>query len=120
MVFDLFGCGGVVFLEHRSMYKILCAVCCRSIKHYFLLDKGDFIVQFMDMTEEEMKQNIDDILLYAAMLCQQNKKYRLPYDDNGRFLAEEDLGRLILLSIMGNRTSDTKVLLCRLDRLFFV
>ncbi|KAL8599173.1 hypothetical protein ACOMHN_007889 [Nucella lapillus] len=34
----------------------------RSIKHYFLLDKGDFIVQFMDMTEEEMKQNIDDIL----------------------------------------------------------
>ncbi|XP_064605100.1 gamma-tubulin complex component 2-like [Liolophura sinensis] len=34
----------------------------KSIKHYFLLDKGDFIVQFMDMTEEEMKQNIDDIL----------------------------------------------------------
>ncbi|XP_076466365.1 gamma-tubulin complex component 2-like isoform X2 [Babylonia areolata] len=34
----------------------------RSIKHYFLLDKGDFIVQFMDMTEEEMKQNIDDIM----------------------------------------------------------
>ncbi|PVD28265.1 hypothetical protein C0Q70_10852 [Pomacea canaliculata] len=34
----------------------------RSIKHYFLLDKGDFIVQFMDMTEEEMRQNMDDIL----------------------------------------------------------
>ena len=34
----------------------------RSIKHYFLLDKGDFIVQFMDMTEIEMKQHIDDIL----------------------------------------------------------
>ncbi|XP_070191427.1 gamma-tubulin complex component 2-like isoform X2 [Littorina saxatilis] len=34
----------------------------KSIKHYFLLDKGDFIVQFMDMTEEEMKQNIDDIM----------------------------------------------------------
>lgn len=72
MVFDLFGCGAV-FLKHRSVYKMLCAVCCRSIKHYFLLDKGDFIVQFMDMTEEEMKQNIDDILLSAAMLFQQNK-----------------------------------------------
>ncbi|CAG5121559.1 unnamed protein product, partial [Candidula unifasciata] len=34
----------------------------KSIKHYFLLDKGDFIVQFMDMTEVEMKQHIDDIL----------------------------------------------------------
>lgn len=33
----------------------------RSIKHYFLLDKGDFIVQFMDMTEEEMKQPYDCI-----------------------------------------------------------
>ncbi|XP_041354765.1 gamma-tubulin complex component 2-like isoform X2 [Gigantopelta aegis] len=35
----------------------------RSMKHYFLLDKGDFIVQFMDMTEEEMKQDIDDITI---------------------------------------------------------
>uniref|UniRef100_A0A2C9LH46 Gamma-tubulin complex component n=1 Tax=Biomphalaria glabrata TaxID=6526 RepID=A0A2C9LH46_BIOGL len=34
----------------------------KSIKHYFLLDKGDFIVQFMDMTEIEMRQHIDDIL----------------------------------------------------------
>ncbi|XP_060079665.1 gamma-tubulin complex component 2-like isoform X1 [Ylistrum balloti] len=34
----------------------------RSMKHYFLLDKGDFIVQFMDMTEEEMKQDIDKIM----------------------------------------------------------
>lgn len=34
----------------------------RSIKHYFLLDAGDFIVQFMDMTEEEMKQDMDNIM----------------------------------------------------------
>jgi len=34
----------------------------RSIKHYFLLDKGDFIVQFMDMTEDEMKQDLENIL----------------------------------------------------------
>ncbi|GAB1597452.1 gamma-tubulin complex component 2-like [Argonauta hians] len=33
----------------------------RSMKHYFLLDKGDFIVQFMDMTEEEMKQPYKNI-----------------------------------------------------------
>lgn len=34
----------------------------RSIKHYFLLDKGDFIVQFMDMTTDEMKQDMEDIM----------------------------------------------------------
>ena len=34
----------------------------RSIKHYFLLDKGDFIVQFMDMTEDEMKLEIEEIM----------------------------------------------------------
>ncbi|KAK3585541.1 hypothetical protein CHS0354_022952 [Potamilus streckersoni] len=35
----------------------------KSVKHYFLLDKGDFIVQFMDMTEEEMKEGIENIVV---------------------------------------------------------
>lgn len=34
----------------------------RSIKHYFLLDQGDFIVQFMDMAEDEMKKPMDEIM----------------------------------------------------------
>jgi gamma-tubulin complex component 2 len=34
----------------------------RSVKHYFLLDQGDFIVQFMDMAEDEMKKTMDDIM----------------------------------------------------------
>ena len=33
----------------------------KSLKHYFLLDRGDFIVQFMDMAEDEMRKNIEDI-----------------------------------------------------------
>ena len=37
--------------------------CCRSIKHYFLLDQGDFIVQFMDMADEEMRKNMDEVLV---------------------------------------------------------
>lgn len=36
--------------------------CVRSIKHYFLMDKGDFFVHFMDLTEEEMKKPVDDIV----------------------------------------------------------
>lgn len=28
----------------------------RSIKHYFLMDLGDFFVQFMDLAEDEMKK----------------------------------------------------------------
>lgn len=34
----------------------------RSMKHYFLLDQGDFIVQFMDMAEEEMKKHMEEIM----------------------------------------------------------
>ncbi|XP_013411271.1 gamma-tubulin complex component 2 [Lingula anatina] len=34
----------------------------RSLKHYFLLDQGDFIGQLMDMTEEELKKTIDEIM----------------------------------------------------------
>lgn len=33
----------------------------RSIKHYFLMDKGDFFVHFMDLTEEELRKPVDDI-----------------------------------------------------------
>ena len=32
------------------------------MKHYFLLDQGDFIVQFMDSCESELSKNIDDIV----------------------------------------------------------
>ncbi|KAH6923431.1 hypothetical protein HPB50_001070 [Hyalomma asiaticum] len=34
----------------------------RSVKHFFLMDQGDFVVQFMDMAEEELGYNIDDIV----------------------------------------------------------
>ncbi|KAK2144922.1 hypothetical protein LSH36_719g00006 [Paralvinella palmiformis] len=34
----------------------------KSIKHYFLLDQGDFIVQFLDMAEEEMKKPMEEII----------------------------------------------------------
>lgn len=37
-------------------------LCFRSVKHYFLLDQGDFIVQFMDSCEAELSKNIDDIV----------------------------------------------------------
>nr|XP_042898815.1 gamma-tubulin complex component 2 isoform X2 [Parasteatoda tepidariorum] len=33
-----------------------------SVKHYFLLDQGDFIIQFMDMASEELQKDIDDIM----------------------------------------------------------
>ncbi|XP_043228485.1 gamma-tubulin complex component 2-like [Amphibalanus amphitrite] len=34
----------------------------RSVKHYYLMDQGDFIVQFMDLCEPELQKNISDIL----------------------------------------------------------
>lgn len=32
-----------------------------SVKHYFFMDQGDFIVQFMDMAEDELSKEINDI-----------------------------------------------------------
>ncbi|XP_054826511.1 gamma-tubulin complex component 2 isoform X2 [Eublepharis macularius] len=34
----------------------------RSIKHYFLMDQGDFYVHFMDLTEEELRKPVEDIV----------------------------------------------------------
>ncbi|KAG0425539.1 hypothetical protein HPB47_027311 [Ixodes persulcatus] len=34
----------------------------RSVKHFFLMDQGDFVVQFMDMAEEELSKELDDIV----------------------------------------------------------
>ncbi|XP_069970961.1 gamma-tubulin complex component 2 isoform X2 [Penaeus vannamei] len=34
----------------------------RSVKHYFLLDQGDFVVQLMSLCEDELSKNIDDVV----------------------------------------------------------
>ena len=39
--------------EKKLLYRL------RSIKHYFLLDQGDFFVGFMDLAEDELKKNMD-------------------------------------------------------------
>ena len=33
----------------------------KSVKHYFLLDQGDFVVQFFDVCGEELCQNVDSV-----------------------------------------------------------
>lgn len=33
-----------------------------SVKHYFLLQQGDFVAQFMDATELELAKNVDEVL----------------------------------------------------------
>lgn len=34
----------------------------RSVKHYFLLDKGDFIVTFFTLCEKEFNKNLNDVI----------------------------------------------------------
>ncbi|KAL4714483.1 hypothetical protein ACJJTC_017778, partial [Scirpophaga incertulas] len=34
----------------------------KSVKNYFLMSQGDFIVQYMDATEQELSKKIDDII----------------------------------------------------------
>lgn len=35
----------------------------KSVKHYFLLDQGDFIVQFMHLTEDELDKDVSEVSL---------------------------------------------------------
>lgn len=35
----------------------------KSVKHYFLLDQGDFIVQFMHLCEDELDKDVGDVSL---------------------------------------------------------
>jgi gamma-tubulin complex component 2 len=46
----------VVMDEHDMMGHLL------SVKRYFLLQQGDFIVQFMDACEGELMKNVDDVI----------------------------------------------------------
>lgn len=34
----------------------------RSVKHYFLLDQGDFIVTFLSLCEKELNKNLADMI----------------------------------------------------------
>ncbi|KAL3266582.1 hypothetical protein HHI36_010746 [Cryptolaemus montrouzieri] len=34
----------------------------KSVKNYFLLEKGDFIVTFLNLTEKEMSKNVGDVI----------------------------------------------------------
>ena len=61
----------------------------RSVKHYFLLDQGDFIVQFMDLCSDELCQSVDSVeptrlesLLELALRTSAAKED--PYKDNVR------------------------------------
>ncbi|XP_063951039.1 gamma-tubulin complex component 2-like [Lytechinus pictus] len=46
-----------LLMEERELVQRL-----GSIKRYFLLEQGDFFVHLMDITEEEMKKRVDDII----------------------------------------------------------
>ena len=48
-------------LYHISYGLLQVSTFFRSIKHYFLLDQGDFFVCFMDLAEDEMRKNADGI-----------------------------------------------------------
>jgi gamma-tubulin complex component 2 len=41
--------------DHKLMDRL------RSLKHYFLLDQADFMVHFMDISEDELKKDAKDI-----------------------------------------------------------
>lgn len=47
----------LLLIEHDLMGRL------RSVKHYFLLDKGDFILQFLNLCEKELSKNVDQVLL---------------------------------------------------------
>uniref|UniRef100_A0A672PWY8 Gamma-tubulin complex component n=1 Tax=Sinocyclocheilus grahami TaxID=75366 RepID=A0A672PWY8_SINGR len=55
-------CSKVLFQMRASFIFHLETKVLESIKHDFLMDKGDFFVHFMDLTEEELKKPVDNII----------------------------------------------------------
>ncbi|XP_077999830.1 gamma-tubulin complex component 2-like [Glandiceps talaboti] len=46
-----------LLMEERELLGRL-----RSIKHYFLMEQGDFFVHFMDIAEDELKKDVENII----------------------------------------------------------
>ena len=40
----------------------------RSVKHYFFLDAGDFILHFMSLCGAELVKNVDDVIVPVAVV----------------------------------------------------
>ncbi len=38
------------------------AMSCRSVKHYFFLNAGDFILHFLSLCGAELVKNVDDVM----------------------------------------------------------
>ena len=58
----------------------------RSIKHYFLMDQGDFFVHFMDVAGSKLLQRAEDIALPRLQsileMCLRNRYANDPYQDD--------------------------------------
>jgi hypothetical protein len=65
----------------------------RSIKHYFLLDQGDFFVHFMDIAGEELRKQVQGTYNY------------MPYKWNINFYSDITLSKLNSLLELSLRTS---------------
>lgn len=74
----------------------------RSLKHYFLLDQSDFMVHFMDISEEELAKNVnaikinrlESLLEVSLRITSANAD---PYKDDLRVkLSSSDLKSLVM------------------------
>jgi hypothetical protein len=53
---------GVGHREHELLARLA------SVKHYFLLDKGDLFIQFMNVAQHELLQDVKCVLAVMMMM----------------------------------------------------
>ena len=90
------------------------------MKHYFLLDQGDFIVQFMDLCGDELCQSVDMVettrlesLLELALRTSAAKED--PYKDNVRV---ELLPYDLIYQVLNFNMFQDQLSLCRFQSYF--
>ncbi|GLV35243.1 Gamma-tubulin ring protein 84 [Carabus blaptoides fortunei] len=83
----------------------------RSVKHYFLLDQGDFILQFLNLCEKELSKNVNQVLLarlesFLEIALRMSSANSDPYkEDMGTILMNYDL-RSQMFKILSIQTDD--------------
>ena len=99
---------------------------CRSVKHYFLLDAGDFILHFLSLCGSELAKNVDDVqpsrlesLLELALRTSTANADPFKDDLGLELLSHDLLTQMVrILSIQTNDERSESITFSSVDQLF--
>lgn len=95
----------LLVIEHDLMGRL------RSVKHYFLLDKGDFVLQFLNLCEKELSKNVDHVLLarlesFLEIAMRMSSANSDPYKEDMRTILMNDDLQSQMFKILSIQTEE--------------